>query len=163
MADELNYNLRPREMRGRDARERWTPAANRRSTVVRRETVARGPNYKLIRRGLNRDTSGPVLSRAIGAACAGLDRESLDAMRWLIYVLDAVACPLVPWDGGPRVLARLSRFHEDWIRSPRTWRQVVSDDSVQIVTSIASHLLGKYPVPRHLNDAWMQDTELHQA
>ena len=126
MSEDIDYIVRPREMCG--AQGKWTRDEKRRRATHDGDR-ARSASRKLVHRGLNRDTSGPALSRAIGEACAPLDRNSYDAMRRLTLALDAMGSGLVSVGGGPQALARLARFHRAWIRTPRTWSMVASQIS----------------------------------
>jgi hypothetical protein len=154
MSEDIDYTVRPREMRGE--RSKWTRDEKHRRAAHDRDR-ARSANRKLIHRGLNRDTTGPALSRAIGEACAPLDRNSYEAMRRLTLALEAMGSDLVSVGGGPQALARLARFHRAWIRTPRTWAMITPSDTGESIASLARHLICTYDVPKHLAQCWMTD------
>ena len=57
-----------------------------------------------------------------------------------------------------RALVRLARYHADWVSSPGLWRGE-GPDLYRTLGSLASHLLGHYPVPPILVPVWLLDGE----
>ncbi|MDB5096219.1 MAG: hypothetical protein JWM80_640 [Cyanobacteria bacterium RYN_339] len=58
-------------------------------------------------------------------------------------------------------LARLAAYHQVWVRPPATWRCTCSNP-VSVFSSLARHLLAKFPLPAFFDTAWF-GPERYQA
>lgn len=61
---------------------------------------------------------------------------------------------LVSWSGA---LLALSVAHERWLRAPETFAPARAREARGQLAELAGHLLARYPVPRFLDAAWLEE------
>lgn len=150
-----------------DLEREWSVHCRELEEARARERLARDPRKLLAEIATGARPAADVARPRLRALAQAIETERLDGdarreLARLIELVNARGTLLLEearFGGTPYPLlcglASLARCRADWIRPPDEWRER-SHSARRQFSSLARHLLARYPVPRFLDAAWLR-------